>query len=129
MGDKLRRLPGEDKIFSSLLVPASDRVRCRCPIEHAVQLDGRKLAGVVLKLVLERQALGIERPAPRSVMPARRADQNPRHGVVIVSRYSIHQESKKRADELFRSDGKSHMRPANVRQPTIEPGRWSIPPA
>src|ERR1700716_1420426 len=101
MGDKLRRLPGEDKIFSCLLVPASDRVRCRCPIEHAVQLDGRKLAGVVLKLVLERQALGIERPAPRSVMPPGRADQNARHGVVIVSRSSIDPESKTRADELF----------------------------
>ena len=70
MSDELRGLPGENEILTGLLAPASHRFGCRCPIEHAVELGRRKLAGIVLKLVLERQSLGKERSAPGIVMPS-----------------------------------------------------------
>src|SRR5258707_2201287 len=50
VGDEFGRLPGEDKILSGLLAPAFHRLRRWRAIEHAVQLGGRKLAGIILKL-------------------------------------------------------------------------------
>src|SRR3954452_8145267 len=79
MRDELRRLPGEDEIAAGLLSPRFHRLRCRRPIEHAVELGSIELLGVVAKLLLQRQAPGKERTSPRGVMPARGANQNARH--------------------------------------------------
>src|SRR3954454_24756775 len=63
-------LPGKNKILAGLLAPASHGLLRRRAIEHAVEFGGRKLAGIVLKLVLERQALRKKWPAPGLVVPS-----------------------------------------------------------
>src|SRR6266516_3453522 len=80
-GDEFGCLPGEDKIFAGLLAPAFDGLGRRGTIKRAVKLSRGELAGVVLKLVFDRQSLGKERPTPGIVMPSRRADQNACHGI------------------------------------------------
>src|SRR5207237_951335 len=53
--------------------------RRRGAVEHAVQLGGVELPGVIAKLLLQRHALGKERASPGGVMPAGSSDQNARH--------------------------------------------------
>src|SRR5438105_14193903 len=81
MRDEFGCLPGEYEIVSGLVSPALYGFRRRRPVKHAIEFSGRKLAGIKLQLVLERQALRKERPSPGIVVPARRADQDPRHDV------------------------------------------------
>src|SRR5437879_1946983 len=80
VGDEFGCLPSEDKIVPGLLVPAFDGLGSRRTIKYGVELGRRKLTGIVLKLVLDRQSLGKERPAPGTIVPPRCADQNLRHG-------------------------------------------------
>jgi hypothetical protein len=79
MGNEFGSLPGKDKFLAGLRAPILDRFVCRRPVKDAVKLGSLKLAGVILKLVLERQTFGKKRPAPGIVVPSRCADQNTRH--------------------------------------------------
>src|ERR1700694_6034847 len=81
VGDEFGCLPGEYELLAGRFAPAFDRFRRRCSIKYAVQFGGRKLAGVILKLVFERQALGKKRSAPGIVVPAGSPDQNTCHQI------------------------------------------------
>jgi hypothetical protein len=59
MGDELGGLPGNDEALAGLLLPASDGLRRRCPVEHAIELGALKLTGVVLQLRFNRKTGGV----------------------------------------------------------------------
>ena len=86
MRDEFGCLPGEYEIVSGLVSPALYGFRRRRPVKHAIEFSGRKLAGIKLQLLLERQALWKERSPPGIVVPTRRADQDPRHDVTAPHR-------------------------------------------
>src|ERR1700709_2651176 len=79
MRDEFRRLPGEEEIGPRLLSPTLDCSLSRRAVEHAVEFGSLELAGIILKLRLDRQALRIKRTSPRLVMPAGSADQDAFH--------------------------------------------------
>ena len=68
------------EVLRGLREPARHRVAAGQPVEGRVDLDRGEVARVELEpAVCRAAALGIERPAPFGVVPARAADQDPLH--------------------------------------------------
>jgi len=81
MGDELGRLPRKGEVLARMLFPAFDRIGRGRAVEHAIELGGFKLAGVVLKSRFDGQAIGVEWSSPRAIMPAGCANQNAGHKI------------------------------------------------
>ena len=71
---KARALEREHEILRHLARPFAERGRCLRAVERAVDLDRGQPFGGVRKLLRMRQALGVERAAPRLEIPAADTD-------------------------------------------------------
>src|SRR5258708_5325793 len=76
MRDDLRNLRGESEISGSLLVPTCDCRGAWRAIKCAIDLDCRKLAGVIGEKIARPHALWIERALPARCRERQSAEKN-----------------------------------------------------